>query len=243
MSNRDPFDIVAAASPVPGLTERLPGDDEMLATILAMPVQPAKRRPRRRTIWIGAGVTVVGVGLAAFAFTREESPRNPIHLVCYDTPQERPSAQHVIAMAADPIAACGELWTNGQIASLDQVPPLTACVLKTGFVAVIPGTQEVCSKLGIANWVGELSDEEANLLAFQEAIVATFGDQCVGEADAERLISSLLEQFGLSDWTVIKRGGYSATRQCTSAPTDAGSRLVILLARPGTPTTDEPVQP
>lgn len=238
MSSQDPFEIVAAANPVPALVERLPGDDEMLARILAMPPAAApKRRPRKRIIWIGAGVAVASVGLAAYAFLREESPKNPISLTCYLTPQRQPSKQVVVGMSPDPIAVCGELWTNGTIASLREAPELTACVLDTGVVAVLPGNKGVCAKIGLANWVGELTDEETNLIAFQEAFSAQFGERCVAEDDAMPLVRSLMVQFGYSDWTVVERGGYSTTRQCTAAGINVEEKLVVVASRRGTTDT------
>lgn len=239
MSNRDPFELVAAANPIPGLTERLPGDDEMLATIMAMPVVPARRRPRKRTMWLGGGVAVVGVGLAAFAFVREESPTNALALVCYSAAEERPAVQAGTALSPDPVATCGELWMNGQIASLDEPPPLTACVLDTGLVAVIPGTQEVCSRLGIANWVGELSDEQVNEIAFHEEVVETFGGRCVSEAEVDAELPGLMAEYGLDDWTIDRRGGYTPTRQCTAVAVDSVNKTVILISRRGTLDADE----
>ena len=240
MSNRDPFEIVAGANPVPGLTERLPGDDEMLARILAMPVAPAaatKRRPRRRMIWFGAGVAVASVGLAAYAFIREDSPTDPLSIVCYSTPQTNPAVRVGLRMSEDPVGMCGQQWTNGVIASFRSPPVLTACISDGGLVAVIPGNQQVCENLGYANWVGELTDEERNLIAFQDALTSNFGDRCVTENNAQPRVRSIMVQFGYSEWTLVQRGGYTPARQCTGAVAFVEDQMVVLVSRRGTADT------
>lgn len=68
----------------------------------------------------------------------------------------------------DPVAACGDLWTQGVLVSgiYDAqpptpganlpVPPLTACVLNDTdagpIVGVFPGGSDVCDLVGLAPW-------------------------------------------------------------------------------------------
>ena len=236
MSDRDPFELLAALNPVEGLSERLPGDDAMLAAIVAAPVVPLRRGRGRRRWWVtGGAVVVVSAGLAAAAFLRQESPTNPLQLVCYPVAEDQPPALFDAPMGQDPVASCGELWMNGRIASDDSPPQLTACVLDTGVIGVIPGDQRVCAELGLANWVGELSNDELNLIAFHEALVANFADRCVTEAVVEAEVRVVMAEFGVADWSIAMRGGYTPERQCSLVAAVAEDRLVVIASRPGTP--------
>lgn len=235
MSNRDPFELLVALNPVPALSERTAADDAMLTSIIATaPV--AARRSRRRRLWFtGGAVVVVTVGLAAFAFLRQESPSNPLQLACYPSAVHPPASLFDAPMSTDPIASCAVLWTDGRIASDEQPPQLTACVLDTGIIAVIPGDQRVCAELGLANWVGELSDGEVNLLAFQDALVAGFGDRCVTEGNVEAEVRAIMAEFGVADWEILLRGGYTPTRQCSAVTAAAEEQVVVIASRRGTP--------
>jgi hypothetical protein len=241
VTTRDPIELITAINPVPSLTERLTGDADMLATIMANPVaplEPATRRRRRRALWTGAGVVVVGASLAAFAFIREAEPRDPISIACYSSASNHPAALSGQPMSSDPVATCGRLWMNGEIASLPEPPLLTACVLKTGLIAVIPGNEGICSQLGLANWVGELSDDAANSLAFYEAAVAKFGDRCLTLDDLLPRLRTLMEEFGVADWPVIDRGGYSETKPCAAVAVSAETKTIIIIPKRGTLETD-----
>lgn len=232
MTDRDPFELLAALNPVEGLSERLPGDDAMLAAIVAAPVVPLRRARGRRRRWVtGGAVVVVSAGLAAAAFLRQESPTNPLQLVCYPVAEDPPPALFDAPMGQDPIASCGELWMNGRIAFDGAPPPLTACVLDTGVIGVIPGDQRVCAELGLANWVGALTDDEQNLLAFQEALFDNFAERCVGEADVEARTRDLMDAFDVADWTLLQRGGYSVERPCSGVVAFAEDRLVVIISR------------
>jgi len=238
MSDRDPFELLAALNPVEGLSQRLPGDDAMLAAIVATPVGvvPVRARRGRLRWWVtGGAVVVVSAGLAAAALLRQESPSNPTQLVCYPVAEHPPPALFDAPMGPDPVASCGELWVNGRIASDESPPLLTSCVLDTGIVAVIPGDQQVCAELGFANWIGELTGDELNLIEFHDALVANFADRCVTEDVAEAEVRAVMAEFGVDDWSVAMRGGYTPERQCSLVAAVAEDRLVVIASRPGIP--------
>jgi len=236
MSDRDPFELLAALNPVEGLSERLPGDDAMLAAIIASPLVPVRASRGRRRWWVtGGAVVVVSAGLAAAAFLRQESPTNPLQLVCYPVAEHPPPALSVIAMTADPVEACGELWMNGEFSVDDSPPELTACVLDTGLVAVIPGDQRVCAQLGFANWAGALTDENLDITAFHEVLVENFAERCLTESEVEAEVRAVMAEHGFADWPLVMRGGYTAERQCSIVALDLEGRFIVIVSRRGSP--------
>jgi hypothetical protein len=135
-------------------------------------------RPKRRRWWIGGGV--VGVAAVAagttIAATGVLSPQHAtVHdvVACYAVATLSQSSDvrvfatnlSVPDQAAYAADTCGFEWEDG-ILHLDKpyitdpanngapaglpVPPLVACVLKDGMVAVYPGDSTVCRTLGLA---------------------------------------------------------------------------------------------
>jgi hypothetical protein len=230
VSRRDPFELLVALNPVAGLSTREDADDAMFEAIIA--AQFVRRR--RPPVWvIGGAVVAVTVSLAAFVFLRRESPSNPLQLVCYPTAEEQPRAQFAMPMTDDPVGACAELWTKGPIATDERPPELTACILETGIIAVIPGDSQVCARLGLANWVGDFTPSETDLLEFQDALVARFLDRCVTDDDVESEVRALMAEYGVASWRLVQRGGYTSERQCSVVTTFADQQLVVIASRPG----------
>jgi hypothetical protein len=94
-------------------------------------------------------------------FTEASLDGDGIYLSMTDDPTGQ------LAQIADPIGACGDLWSQGVLLQgvLDAQPPtpeadlpvpeLAACVIEYGdreVVAVIPGEPTVCAELGLARW-------------------------------------------------------------------------------------------
>jgi hypothetical protein len=49
------------------------------------------------------------------------------------------------------VALCAALWRQGDVLTGDITPPhLVACVLDTGVVAVFPGDDSTCERLGLS---------------------------------------------------------------------------------------------
>ena len=142
---------------------------------------PAPRRRLRMVATITAGLVTtaaVGVGTAAaFGFFRTAPTlRDIAH--CYTTADlDDPGNHNDFAVALDfdrpdptadaaalALEICAGGWAQGRFSATDPkvsdalstrtdlpVPPLTACVLDDGSVAVFPGPETVCADLGIAN--------------------------------------------------------------------------------------------
>lgn len=232
MSVRDPFEILAALNPVPGLSETSPQDDVLLATIIA--ATPSSRGTGRRRLWITGGTAVAVVVLAAFAVLRQQSASSPLQLTCYTTAQQPPPEQFGIPMEDDPVKACQQLWRNGTISGTEP-PTLTVCVNDGGIVAVIPGDQQICSRLGLANWVGALTDDDGQVMAFADELATTFAASCITEPDAIATAQAVIDKYRLDDWTIVQQGGYTPQRACSLAAAVPEQHLVVIASRRGTP--------
>lgn len=232
MSIHDPFEVLASLNPVPGLSETSPYDDALLATILA--ATPSSTGKRRRRLWITGGTAVAVVALAAFAVVRQDPASTPLQLTCYATAQRPPAEQFGIPMERDPVKACEQLWRNGTIGGAAP-PALTACVSEGGIVAVVPGDQQVCDRLGLANWVGALTDDEKQMMAFADELATTFSASCIVEADATTVVQAVIDKYRLDGWTIVQSGGYTPQRACSLAGAVPEQHLVVIASRRGTP--------
>lgn len=232
MSGRDPFEILAALNPVPGLSESSPDDETLLATIIAS--TPLSTVRRRRRLWIAGGTAVAVVALAAFAVLRREPASSPLQVSCYTTAQVPPPEQFVIPMEDDPVEACRQLWRNGTISGTEPAE-LTACVSGGGIVVVIPGDQQICSQLGLANWVGALTDDDRQVIAFADELATTFSERCIVESDAEAAVQALIDEYQFNDWTIVQQGRYTPQRLCSLAGAVPEQHLVVIASRRGTP--------
>lgn len=236
----DPLDILARWNPIPDLNETLPGDEDLLSTITASPVVvKVGSARRRRTVWAVTGTTVIVLAVAAFAILREESPSNPTAALCYSEASARPAVMHGLVGASDPIESCAELWRNGVIA-LGDAPALTGCITDAGSIAVVPGQQQVCAELGLANWVGELTDEELELINFQQSVIDRFASRCVPRFEAADLAQQLLDDAGLTDWAVADNDNWNAKRPCAGPGVDPATKTVTVGGRQPQPGEDVP---
>ena len=232
MSVRDPFEILAALNPLSGLSESSPSDETLLATIIA--ATTSSTRNHRRRLWITGGTAVAVMVLAAFAFLRQQSASSPLQLTCYTTAQQPPAEQFGIPMEDDPVRACQQLWHNGTMSGTEP-STLTACVNDGGIVAVIPGDQQICSQLGLANWVGALTDDDKQVMAFADELATTFSERCIVEADAEAAVQAVIDKYQFDDWTIVQQGGYAPQRACSLAGAVPEQHTVVIASRRSTP--------
>lgn len=232
MSVRDPLEILAALNPLPGLSEPSPDDEALLATIIA--ATPSSTGKHRRRLWITGGTSIAVVVLAAFAVLRQHSASSPLQLTCYTTAQQPPAEQFGIPMEDDPVRACQQLWHNGTISG-GEPSTLTACVNDGGIVAVIPGDQQICNQLGLANWVGALTNDDKQVMAFADELTTTFTQRCISETDAEAAVQAVIDKYRLDGWTIVQQGGYTPQRACSLAGAVPEQQLVVIASRRGTP--------
>ena len=240
MTEHDAFDALVAASPVRALQEVLPGDEQMLATILAEPRVAATAVPRsQRRYWAAAGASTIVILMAAFAVLRHESPHDPTTMICYGQADVDSSEKHQLPSAADPVAACRELWDAGLFGP-GEVPNLTACVTDTGVVAVIPGGEQVCGDLGFAIWSGTFEVRNLTQVTFSDELTATFRTTCYSQSAAISAAQKLLDKYELDDWTIATNNNWTNTLPCTASGINPESKSVTLGSRPK---TDKDVDP
>lgn len=130
----------------------------MLASVLAgTPTSLDRTRRRRRTVTAALATAAVVATAAAIAVTTREVA-DPFTIGCYDAASTAANTAVIAATGPNPVAACRELWEQGQIdpavTSADAVPDLVACVLETAdVVGVFPAGS--CDDV----LVGETPDE------------------------------------------------------------------------------------
>ena len=112
-----------------------------------------------------------------------------------------------------------------------HTPALTGCITDAGSIAVIPGGQQVCAQLGLANWVGELSDDELIVVDFEQTVIDSFGSRCVPRVEAPAFAQQLLDTAGLIDWTVADNNNWTAQRPCAGPGVDPATKTLTVGGR------------
>lgn len=216
---------------------RLERRKEHLVSEVALSLGGDQRRRRRRFV-VGAlvpavALLVAGVGVAAYLLTRPATQLEGIG--CYRSASLEADAAVVSGDGRIPVAACAGVWRS---AFGREAPPLQACVLGSGAVAVFPGANgETCRRLGLAELSGGYQAEAGRFAGLRDALVARFGAACVGEAKARRIARGELDERGFSDWTLeVGRGiageGFSTARPCAGVAFDGERKVVTLVPEP-----------
>lgn len=200
-----------------------------------------RRRSLRVVIAFAAGTLVLGlVGFGGYKLTRE--PTRVQSIGCYDRADLGASVAVISNTAPDPVTACAAIWQAGDLAGKPaKVPPLTACVLETGAVAVFPGRPGTCEELGIASLSVEGRDQLARMAELNAVLDARFGTgsgskartACVGEVDARRFIRAQLDARGYRDWRIELVYPFNAERRCAYALPEPERGVVTLTPLPG----------
>lgn len=208
------------------LERRITRSDVPNATRSSLP----PRRPRLRWVAAAFALIILGSGIA-YAVTRE-TPSQSITVGCYLT-ADLDADVAVIATGSDPIAACADLWSAGELdPSAQTVPALESCVLPSGSVGVFPaGPEDPCGALGLAPAASSLDIER--FAALKEAIVAEIQTRsCYLPDEAIGVIEDLLQDGGFGLWHV-KQGAFTSERPCAELAFDEENRTVMLV--PGVP--------
>ncbi|MEZ5312072.1 MAG: hypothetical protein R2735_16075 [Microthrixaceae bacterium] len=165
--------------------------------------QPRKRR--RRTVAGVAAVVLAGSGTAAALVWLAQPDQPQAGIVC------RAAAVHdadaiVIEPSKDPVDQCRNLWNNDgfvEFGITEKPQELTACVGTGGAIEVYPGTESVCSELGLALSKLDLSPDKLRLVALQDQLVAEINSvDCVGVDDAAAIAGRIIDNLRMSDWSV-----------------------------------------
>ncbi|MCE9620930.1 MAG: hypothetical protein K8R99_01145 [Actinomycetia bacterium] len=235
MSEQDSFEALVAANPTRARAESLPGDEALLARILATDPNrsdPPTARPRKRA-WVLVGVSATVALMAAFAVLRHEAPTDPTQISCLSDVSVSPHRQIGLPTSDDPVAACRQLWQAGEFGDVN-VPALTACITDQGRIAVVPGGNQSCIDLGYSLWNGSLAESDDDLITFQVDLARELMENCSSREEAADDVQDLLTQHGLEEWTIAFSDNWTADMPCTKPAVDPQSKTVTLSALPRT---------
>lgn len=182
----------------------------------------ASRRRRRRRLAAAVLLPVAVLSLVAAAVVISRSPRITAHLGCYAAPSVEADTTVADADGRPPTAICAELWASGAIyPGTRTVPPLEACVLRTGPVGVFPADPPgVCERLGLAPLRTEgYHTTTGRIGALRDALVRRVNPdrRCLDEAAATATVRRELDRRGFGDWTVkVEPGSFAGNRPCAA---------------------------
>ena len=133
-----------------------------------------------------------------------------------------------------PAAICAELWARGEVdTGTRAVPPLEACVLRTGPVGVFPADPPgVCERLGLAPLRTEgYASATGRVGALRDALKAQINPErrCLDEPAARGAAARELERLGMAGWTVrVEPGSFAGSRPCAAFGLLERERQVLL---------------
>jgi hypothetical protein len=250
MTERNPFEILLRSNPVD--RDRLPEVSEsahgraLLEEIIDMaqpttttPPMPAPppslRRSRRSRLFpVAVAAAALSLGFTVYAINRDVT--EPAGIGCY---AEADIGAKTVVVGADgqaPVAVCGAVWAAGAFGR-EETPPLAACVLSTGAVAVFPGGPDTCGALDLAPLDDAVySSQVGGFIALRTALVDRFrAAGCLDEQAALDAVREELAARALSDWSVATKGSFSSARPCASLAFEAEERQVSLVPIPQSP--------
>lgn len=258
MNTFDPFDLLAALSPVPELDESLPTDEALLASIVrgetpeVLHGRRSVRRGRHLRLIGGTGLCVVLIAaVAAFNFTRRAEPVvMPDSVACYSDPVETPRSKVVAPISNDAIEICRGVWRNGGFAEVGVTgspEQLAGCVDDQHVLIVVPGGMSTCERLGYPVWSGKISDNGKLVIAIQDWVAEHVAQRCVSMMEMPALVTQLQAQLELDDWSIVVYQSWwhgPGVRRCGwIQPYGATKELAVMEANTkafGPPTVEEP---
>jgi len=203
---------------------------------LVQEITKSRRRARPLILAFAVALLVLtATGFGAYALTRE--PTHVDSIGCFERADLSSNVAVIGWAATDPVGACAALWRSGAVGSTTNVPPLAACVLDTGAVAVMPGEPGICEGLGIASLSADARDRLTRLGELRAALSDRFGDSsgsnrrtaCVGEASAMRIVRAELKARGLADWAIEITSPFDAERRCASASILPADKTIVVI--------------
>lgn len=238
MTGRDPLDWLRSVNPVPD--SRLgpdPRDDPDALAILERVLGAAESHTRRRRhlrFLIPAVVVAAATAATGWALTREAD--DPTQVGCYASADLQADIIGLpLAVGDDPIAACAAVWSEGGFGS-SGTPDLAACVLPGGLAGVFPATDgDPCSQFALDPLERPASAGADTVRELQERLSTRFGSTCVDLDAARRESQDLINELGLSDWSISVPDPGDQTRRCASLALDPEQHIVTIVPLPATP--------
>lgn len=237
MSQRDAFEILAAADPTlgaPGLDPASPRGRALLErAITTRPVVIDIRR-RRAAVAVAVGLAVLGAAAAAWVNSRR--PTHTLSIGCYAEARLDANTYVISAREGQAVEACLELWRTGTFGAPSE-PGLVACVLESGAVGVFPGDRTTCA--GLKRPPAETVPPSGTVLServrtLQDRLVGAYNaTTCLEVPEASALAKSTLRELGLRDWSVKSQPlGFDDERPCVSWVIDEPNKTVHMVPFP-----------
>lgn len=209
-------------------------------------IRKQRRRPtQRKQRWLVATLAPAAlIGVAATGYIALSSDQVvAAGIGCYDAPDRGANVTVVDTTGEDPREVCAELWAEGVVSEGDsEAPQLVPCVNEEGAILVFPSDDAtLCSRLGLQELPGDYEEQAKRFAAMRDDVwreLYRTGRQggvaeaeiCLDGATALGIVSSVLDEHGLDDWSAAVREGDYRDRTCMNevAFEDAEKRVWII---------------
>lgn len=236
----DPVQLLDRLAPPPEWSEPVDLDTDTVAagildrvlTDTGNVVSLDAARRRRRTVAAAITITAVVAG-GAVAAVWNDRPEQAIEVACFSDAAAEPEVVVPIALdgRSDPAALCATAWSDGMFGGFAPAGELRVCVTRGGAAAVIPGGNDLCDALGLAEFEPLFPDDLTLAVSRASREISTIllaNNRCVPPAEAEGEVQTVLDQYGLSGWTITIDGAFSAGEPCASVALDPELTTVFL---------------
>lgn len=135
------------------------------------------------------------------------------------------------------VASCRAVWERGEFGSRTAAPPLQACALPSGAVAVFPSPLgKTCKTLRLKplpSAARSVATATASLVRVKAALVRKFlAKPCMNEEQATATVHAAVREAHLNGWNVQEQQPFDAKRPCASLAFDEEQHLVVLVPLP-----------
>jgi hypothetical protein len=240
----DSDELLRSANPVDEAMLSAPSESasaqRLFEKITGISYQPAGLPPHRHRwrAYVTSMVAAVAIGGGvAYAVTYRQ-PTKRLNVGCYAQASRQGRIVAVPSHGNDPVAACRNAWTAGQIGPGGPPPSLVACILPSGQAGVFPAAaadDDVCGRLGLAPVGGPSplgSTSVPAVFAMRDRVVAALQRSCLSGQQAVDLVESELRRAGLSGWTVTTTTPFTPGRPCASPGFDEPGQRVLIVPIP-----------
>lgn len=235
---RDLFDVLRDSNPAdPRLIDAYSDTaNGILATVTAT---PTRRGASRRGLVLAAALLALLTAVAAAAILLTRDITN-LSVTCYQA-ADMGSDRVGLGLDAVPAAsACEGAWRDGVLTIEGQVPGtvplLTACVTETGGLAVFPtGDAQTCEQLGLSSPTPDQPTDELAAFAAAKADIFNYLEaaSCQPIDEAEHVIRAILDDHGLTTWTINQQPDHS-NRPCATVAYHPEDKTIVIVPDTGT---------
>jgi hypothetical protein len=217
--------------------------DARCRAALALEIDRERRGPgrirlrRRLPLRVALPLAVLLTGaLGAVGYAALSSPAKlSAGIECHEDGSLHGSAAIVSIDGRSAIDTCASLWAGGKLGAGATAPPapLHACVDPNGggpvyvFASADAG---ICGRVGLSESPSAGTDLEARRYGrFSHALLAKLDKvACPTPSQARRIVQESLDAAGLSGWTIVDAGGYTAELPCASLALDSEAHVATI---------------